>query len=107
MSMRRLIGEIVAGTGDEVFEAEDTVGVISSCVSKSPDLILMDSRMEKLDIMTVTAVIKKTHPGSRVLVLSNFDDERLRIMAVEAGADAFIMKDNLLELKEIIRRLFV
>ena len=57
-----------------------------------PDIILMDVRMPNMDGIKATRHIKKAHPEIRVIVLTMYDTHRRE--ALEAGADAFVLKSE-------------
>lgn len=103
--MRELIKDMVRTNGDVCVEAADGAQAIVRYVHDYPDCVLMDIKMEKLDGIVATEVIKKINPKSKVVIVSHYNEEKLRNEAAEAGADAFVLKDNLSELNNTIREL--
>ena len=69
--------------------------------SLSPDVVLMDVRMPVLDGIAATKTIVSEHLGSRVLVLTTFDQDEIVYDAMRAGASGFLLKtappDKLIE----------
>lgn len=63
---------------------------LSQVVRQQPDLALLDVQMPLIDGLLVTRCIKDLWPSVKVIVLSI--DERYRMAAEAAGADAFVTK---------------
>jgi DNA-binding NarL/FixJ family response regulator len=79
---------------DVVGEAGDGEEAIIRVAALSPDVVLMDLRMPKLDGVGATARITAEFPSSRVLVLTTYDTDADIIRAVEAGASGYLLKDT-------------
>ena len=60
-----------------------------------PDIVLMDVRMPRMDGLAATRQIREFHPGARVVIVTDYDDEDLRKAAMEAGARGYVLKQNL------------
>lgn len=58
-----------------------------------PDLAVIDVRMPEMDGVDCTRALKAEHPGLPVLVLTTFDDRRLVEACLDAGANAYLLKD--------------
>lgn len=87
-----------------VGEAEDGRKAIECTAHLKPDLVLMDLSMPKTDGITAIKEIKRCCAGVRVLALTVHKTEGYVRMALEAGADGYILKDaTYRELKTAIR----
>jgi DNA-binding NarL/FixJ family response regulator len=74
--------------------APDGVEAIRVCRDLSPDVVLMDIRMPKLDGIEATrqlADVGETRP--RILMLTTFDLDEYVFDALRAGASGFLLKD--------------
>jgi two-component system, NarL family, response regulator LiaR len=100
--MRRTIRGVVGDLVEEAFEAGDGAGVLEACRVCRPDWVLMDVRMEGLDGISATRLLKSAFPETNVLVMTSFDDPGVRDAAEAAGARAFVLKDDLLALRRIL-----
>lgn len=78
-----LVGE--AATGEEVVEL---VGRFT------PDVVLMDLRMAKIDGIQATARIKKLYAQVAVLILTTYESNSDILRAIEAGAVGYLLKDT-------------
>ena len=100
--MRGLISSIVADLFEDITECSDgreALGMYAEC---QPDWVLMDIRMPGLDGIGATTRIKETFPHARVVMVTDYDSARLREAARNAGACAYVLKENLLDLRNII-----
>lgn len=61
----------------------------------SPDVALVDAVMPGWDGLELTRRLRLAHPALRVVVVSGVGGRRMREDAIEAGADAFLLKGNL------------
>jgi DNA-binding NarL/FixJ family response regulator len=77
-----VIGE--AGDGEEAIAAAGRV---------SPDVILMDIRMPKVDGLEATRSICKANGAPRIVILTTFDLDEYVYEALRAGASGFLLKD--------------
>ncbi|MFQ5886375.1 MAG: response regulator transcription factor, partial [Anaerolineae bacterium] len=73
-------------------EAADGWEAIKRTRTLQPDLILMDKAMPSLDGIEATRLIKKDHPQARVIFLAA--EETWRQEALQAGAEAYLLKDH-------------
>ena len=57
-----------------------------------PDIILMDMQMPVMSGAEATVMIKKDHPGIRIIALTTFDDDETVSDALKSGCDGFLLK---------------
>ena len=77
-----------------VGEAGDGEEAVLRVAALSPDVVLMDLRMPRLDGAEATARIIAAHPSTRVLVLTTYNTDADIVRAVEAGATGYLLKDT-------------
>lgn len=90
-----------------VGEAADGIAALEWLESNAGevDVILMDVRMPGKNGIETTAEVVRRYPGARVLVLTTFDLDEYAMLAIEAGAAGFLLKDaRPTELVDAIRR---
>ena len=57
-----------------------------------PDIILVDIFLPRMSGIECTARLKEALPESQVIILTAMDDQELVFMALEAGADGYLLK---------------
>jgi len=103
--MRRLLRSIVADLGDVVGECEDGLEAVTSYERLRPDVVLMDIKMTNVDGLEATRRIKATHPDARVIIVTEYDDTKLRAEARAAGAIAYVIKEDLFALRKLLENI--
>jgi CheY-like chemotaxis protein len=101
--VRRLLKRVVAEIEAAVVECSDGADALAAYIEHRPDIVLMDVRMPVMDGLTATRQIKKHDPLARVVIVTDYDEDELRSLAFEAGAFAYVVKQNLTRLAELIR----
>ena len=101
-SMRRLIKELVVGLTSSIYECADGVQALEIYERLRPDLILMDIEMVQMDGLTATRQIIAAHPETKIVMVTKYGSERLREAARQAGACGYVLKENLLELRDLL-----
>lgn len=76
-----------------VGEAGDGEQAVSMARAVTPDVVLMDVRMPRVDGIEATARITASLPDSKVVVLTTFDIDEYALAAIRAGASGFLLKD--------------
>lgn len=76
-----------------VGEATDGTEAMAKVRALSPDVVLMDLVMPRLDGVAAIRGIKEISPKTQVLVLTSFADDEMVFSSIEAGALGYLMKD--------------
>jgi DNA-binding NarL/FixJ family response regulator len=75
-------------------EAANGQEAIDLALTLHPDIVLMDLNMPVLDGVAATRRIREALPGTRVLVLTTFDDDEMIFDGLRAGASGYLLKDT-------------
>jgi DNA-binding NarL/FixJ family response regulator len=85
--------------------AGDGLQAVAEAEQSKPDLALLDANLPNCDGVRATRLIRERVPECRVVVLSDDEDERTLVEAVEAGASGFLTKESpLADLIDAARR---
>ena len=104
-AVRRLIHNLVRPLAREIRECADGEEATSAYSSYKPDLVFMDIRMDPIDGIEATRLIKAVDPAARIIIVTDYDDKALRQAALQAGAVAYALKDNLLDLVRLLEEM--
>jgi DNA-binding NarL/FixJ family response regulator len=77
---------------DIVGELGSGEGVVDAVTELSPDIVVMDVRMPRVDGVTATRQLRSVPGAPPVLVLTTFEDEEILAGALRAGAAGFLLK---------------
>jgi two-component system OmpR family response regulator len=101
--LRRLLLALLGESGDEIRECAEGTETLSLCALESPDWVVLDLNLARADGLSLTQQIRCLCPQTRVVLVADEDDARLRDHATQAGATKFIAKDRLTELPLLLR----
>ena len=76
-----------------VGEAADGAEAVAVVAERTPDLVLMDLQMPRVDGVTATRMLRERAPGCEVLVLTSYSDGDRIVAALDAGAVGYLLKD--------------
>jgi CheY-like chemotaxis protein len=101
-AVRRVIRGVLADVEAEIHECASAEEALALFKTHTPDWVLMDLELHGLDGIAATRIIRTVWPEARVCIVTNYDDARLRLEAGRAGACAFVGKQDLLALPDIL-----
>jgi two-component system NarL family response regulator len=76
-----------------VAEAADGRQAIELFKQHNPDVVLMDLRLPVINGINAIIAIRKTFPAARFIVLTTYDGDEDIYQALQAGAQAYLLKD--------------
>jgi CheY-like chemotaxis protein len=101
-AMRRMIGKVVSDMVSEIEECDDGAEALAAYHRCLPDWVLMDIEMDQVDGITATREILLSFPRARVVIVSKYDDDQTREAARQAGACGYVVKENLMAIRELL-----
>ncbi len=100
--IRRTVCAVAADVADPIYERRDGGEACVAYATHRPDWVLMGVSMVPMDGITATRHIVQTFPAARIVIVTQYDDVRLRTAAQGAGACGYVLKDNLLEVRRLL-----
>lgn len=77
-----------------VGEAADGAKALKLTADLEPDVILMDLRMPRMDGITAIKHLQKDHPEIAVIILTTYNEDKLMLQGLKAGARGYLLKDT-------------
>ncbi len=87
----------VLGQADNIqviAEASDGIEFLNLLKSNSPDIVLMDISMPRMNGIEATAKAITLYPDLKIIALSMFGEENYYFNMLQAGAKGFVLKDS-------------
>ncbi len=103
-AMRQMICAVVADLVDSIVECRNGAEAVAEYGEHQPDWVFMDLRMPVMDGLQATRAIKANWPDARVVIVTSYDDTKLRAEANRVGAYGYILKEEFLALRTLIGR---
>jgi len=97
-----MIRSLIEDLDTEVIEAVDGGSAIEAYDDLRPDWLLMDINMLPVDGLTAMRTILEKHPEARIIIISQYQDARTRDTALAMGAYAFVGKEDLMSVRDLI-----
>ena len=101
-AIRRTIRLVVNDLAGQIHECSDGSKALTAYAEHHPDWVLMDIRMKDMDGLAATRQIKAVFPAARIIVVTVCNGEDVKEAARIAGACGYVVKDNLLELRQLL-----
>jgi DNA-binding NarL/FixJ family response regulator len=85
--------------------ASDGAEAVTLAGELRPDVVLMDLRMPRCDGVEATRRLRERQPGTKVVVLTTYSDDRSVLDALRAGARGYLTKDaGAAEIRKALRQ---
>ncbi len=101
-AVRRLMRDIINGPTSVFVEAENGAKAVEEYAAHHPDWVVMDIEMPEMDGLQATRAIRSQDPQARIVIVTQNDEEEIRLLAKSAGARAFLPKDDILSLPDLL-----
>jgi len=100
--VRRMIRELIEDIDAQILECSDGGEAIEAYEVNRPDFVLLDINMQPLNGLTAAKEILSRHPEAKIIIVSQHQDEQTRETALSIGITAFVGKDDLTPLRDLI-----
>ncbi len=75
-------------------EAADGVEAVNLASELSPDVILMDLRMPRMDGLTAIQHLQAEQPDIAIIILTTYTEDELMFKGLKSGARGYLLKDT-------------
>lgn len=99
--MRRLMRTLFADVAGEIYECSNGPEAVRTYFLVQPDWVLMDLQMSDGDGLSATREIRSRASDARIVIVTEFDEDELRRAAADACAVAYVLKENLLRVRQL------
>ncbi len=100
--MREALRSLIGDLADECYECANGSEAFAAFSAHHPDWVLMDLEMKGVDGFSATKQILDAWPEARVAIVTVYDGAELREAARLAGACAYLVKEDLSSLRQIL-----
>jgi two-component system chemotaxis response regulator CheY len=101
--MRSIVAEINSRKTVKVLESTGGIDALFQYRLHRPDWIIMETTTERMDGLAATELIHNYFPQAKVMLVSPEDTPEMRQAAHQAGASAFVPRDNLLQALDMLK----
>ena len=101
--VRRMIRSLLEEIDTDLAECSDGGAAIEAYDKFLPEWLLMDINMQPVDGLTAMRAILEKHPEARIVVISQYQDSRTRVIALAMGAYAFVGKEDLMSIRDLVK----
>lgn len=102
-NIRRIMKDLYSPYFNEIVECTDGTEVVEQFSSINPDWTVMDIQMKRMDGIEAAEKVIHVEPNAKIILISQFDDVEIVSEARRSGAIAFVKKDSLENVIEVIR----
>jgi DNA-binding NarL/FixJ family response regulator len=100
--MRREIALIVRDLASEIIEADNGAAAIAAWRLHKPDWITLDISMAPVDGLTAAREIRAADPLAKIVIVTAHDNAALRRAAQSFGVSNYVLKDDLLKIRDLL-----
>lgn len=90
--LRRIIQEDPAM--QVIHEAGDGVELLGFLEESTPDIVILDISMPRLQGLVAAQIIKRLYPGIKILILTMHRERTYFKKAMELGVNGYVLKDE-------------
>ena len=90
--LRRLLRTSLSAEGYDVLEAGDAAAALAQIAGAKPDIAILDLGLPDLDGLDVIRAVRASGSKMPVIVLSSRSGERVKVEALDLGADDYVTK---------------
>ncbi len=99
---RSAIADAVKRIAGEIRECSDGTEALGEYGVFLPDWVLMNAKMQKMDGITATSLIRQYYPKAKVMLIAEDNSPAIQEEARQAGAAVLIAKDSVADIASFV-----
>ncbi len=103
-AVRKMAQTILTASQNTFIECTNGNEAVEKYARFRPDWVIMDIEMDFLDGIAASRKIIRSFPDAKILILTQYSDPRLKKAALEAGAKAYLLKDDMTQLADFFEK---
>ena len=94
LSVRRSLEQLINDMGYDTLIAQDGIHAVELCKQKTPDIILSDMEMPRMNGLELTSYIKKSSALKQIpiVMITSRSTQKHRQLATQCGVDHYLTK---------------
>ena len=97
-SVRKMAQKILTASQNTFIECTNGNEAVEKYARYRPDWVIMDIEMDFLDGIAASRKIIRSFPDANIVMLTQYNDPHLKKAALEAGAKAYFLKEDMTRL---------
>lgn len=102
LDFRKILKELFSEHFKRIYETSSGKEAIQKYKMGRPDWVFMDIGIEELDGISTTKEIIKAFPNAKIVIVSQYNEQKIIDKAKDAGAKDYVVKQDISRLFEII-----
>lgn len=101
--MRLLLRSTLSDLEAEILEARTSESALECVRTHRPEWVMLEFNLRPLNGLVVAQTIRGEFPTAKIVMVTNCDDPEVKARAQAIGVLSYILKDDLLEVRKLIR----
>lgn len=93
-AMREAIRQVLGEECGSIHWVDDGTQVLAKAAEIMPDTILLDISLPGISGLILLPLLRKAHPDTTIVMLTNHNEDVYRRQALARGADSYVLKSR-------------
>ena len=103
LNFRSYVKDLFKVSFSEIYETSSGKEAVEKYKMSRPDIVFMDVNIEELDGIKATKKIISEYPDAKIVMVSQYNEPKIRKAAIAAGVIDYVTKDDISKLFEVIK----
>lgn len=102
LKFRSYVKDLFKKNFSDIYETASGKEAVEKYKTNLPDIVFMDVNIEELDGIKATKKILSDYPLAKIVMVSQYNEPKMKKAATDAGVIDYVTKDDLSRLFEIV-----